>query len=132
MTTGNKIATEPRVADIIDKFQFVLNKGSKDGVNINERYFIYSKGPMIIDPDTGNELEAVEVPKGIVVVKHVQETICVVESDEYTEKEIQKETPSTRHRITWYALGSPLSSVEKTKERKSINVSVGDYARMVW
>ncbi|AWA05295.1 hypothetical protein [Aeromonas hydrophila] len=134
MIIGKIKKNDLRVANVLDEYQFVLNKGSKDGISANERYFIFSKGPMIIDPETNEELEAVEVPKGIVKVKHVQERICVVESDEYIEKEI-KNNRDYNNSAMWAAAIARVgvaSSVETTKIRKPINVDVGDYARIIW
>lgn len=79
---------EIKVAKVIDKYRLVLNKGRHD-INEGDRFLIYSTGEMIYDPDTKEELESVEIPKGIVVVTNVQDRISFAESDEYIKNEKQ-------------------------------------------
>lgn len=61
-----------KVAAILSKRALVLNVGSGDGVEIGTRFVILnSKGVDVLDPDTGEVLGTVEVPKTIVKVVRV-------------------------------------------------------------
>lgn len=118
-----------KVAKVIDQFRLVLNKGSQHGIREGERYLIVEKGEMIYDPDTKQELEAVEIPKGIVVVKNVQAVISFVESDEFIEKETQLQRDRSHFII---GARSNIPKSELTKEMKQLkSPRVGDLARKV-
>jgi hypothetical protein len=71
---------EARIALVLSKFRIVLNKGSNDGVQINDKFLVYGIGIDIIDPDNGESLGALEIVRGRGKVVHVQERACTVES----------------------------------------------------
>lgn len=61
-----------KVAAILSKRELVLNVGRDDGVEIGTRFVILNnKGVDVLDPDTGEILGTVEVPKTIVKVVRV-------------------------------------------------------------
>lgn len=80
-----------KVVNIIDKFTVVMNKGAKDGVKANDKFLVITLGEIITDPDTGEELEKLEIVRGKVKVIHPQERISTLRSCEYEKSKDQKE-----------------------------------------
>jgi hypothetical protein len=68
-----------KVAQIIDSFTLVINAGLADGLRKGTVVMIYDIGPHIIDPDTGDDLGALEIVKGTGVISHIQDRIATVE-----------------------------------------------------
>jgi hypothetical protein len=61
-----------KVAAILSKRELILNIGSEDGVEVGMQFVILnSKGIDVTDPDTGQVLGTVEVPKTVVKVVRV-------------------------------------------------------------
>lgn len=61
-----------KVAAILSARELILNVGSRDGVEIGMRFAILnSQGVNITDPDTGDTLGSVEVPKTVVKVVRI-------------------------------------------------------------
>ncbi len=77
-----------KVAHIVDETRVILNIGEKQGVKLNQIFLIYQEGDEVFDPDTKESLGKVELPKGRVVVEHVQEKMAIAA----TEKKAQDET----------------------------------------
>jgi hypothetical protein len=78
--------TYPKVVKVINKFKVVLNKGRKDGIREGQRFRLIERtNEELRDPDTGEFLGYLEIPKGEGVVIHTTETTSVLESD-YWEK----------------------------------------------
>lgn len=71
-----------KVAKVINQFKVVINIGSDDGIEIGQRFLIYSiSEDDIKDPETGESLGNLEIVKGTGVVTHVQDKMATVESD---------------------------------------------------
>lgn len=70
-----------RVAQVITPYQLVLNAGSDDGVQYGDQFVIYTLGKTIVDPETGEELEPIQIIRGRGRVIHIQRTICTIDSD---------------------------------------------------
>lgn len=85
-----------KVVSISDEFNVIINKGSESGIAIGDKFLIISLGEIIVDPDTQEELEQLEIVRGKAVVTHVQEKISTLQSCEYEkspdEREIKKVT----------------------------------------
>lgn len=85
-----------KVAEMLDDYIVVINAGSEDGIKDGCVVMLYEMGGMIKDPDTGEELDELEIVKGTGVVTHVQPHIATVESN-MTENEpkriIKKQKP---------------------------------------
>ncbi|GAB3785887.1 hypothetical protein [Dyella agri] len=85
-----------KVVATTDRFTIVMNRGSEHGVNNGDKFLIVGIGPVIIDPDTQEELERLEIVRGKVSVFHVQEKISSARSCEFERssdvKEIKKVT----------------------------------------
>lgn len=86
------------VAQVIDDYHVVLNRGNVQGVKEGDRYQIYYLGDEdIIDPETEKSLGKLEYIVGIGKVTNVQDYMCVLESCEYAKgrtKKIVKRTNS--------------------------------------
>jgi hypothetical protein len=70
-----------RVASVQSEFDLVLNVGSNEGINVGQRFLVYSLGEEVLDPETGESLGTLEVISGTGKVVHVQERLCVLRSD---------------------------------------------------
>lgn len=74
---------ELRVSYIIDKAQLVLNVGARDNIQPDQRFLIYGLSDKdIIDPATGNSLGRLELVRGTGTVSYIQDTMCIIESDD--------------------------------------------------
>ena len=70
-----------KVVKVISPYQVVITGGLDGGLKKGQRVLIYDIGDMILDPDTGEELEALEVIRGTGKIIHIQSKIATVESD---------------------------------------------------
>lgn len=75
--------TEPKIAKILDEYNLVLNKGKNDNIEIGQEYLVYQQTEEIIDPDTGDILECLFVPKGKGIIIRVQDKISILRSHEW-------------------------------------------------
>jgi hypothetical protein len=131
------IDTLARVASVIDDYTIILNKGSADGVQRNDKFLIYGVGEDIFDPETGENLGSLETVRGTARVEHLQERICTVRSNQIVKtpgrKRIIEHTP--RSGSLSLALGMGGNAREEIEYDESIedkeleNPEVGDYAR---
>lgn len=85
-----------KVVSVRDRFTVVTNMGSENGIVIGDKFLIVGLGEVIIDPDTQEELEQLEIVRGKAVVTHVQPKISTLQSCEYEKssdiREIKKVT----------------------------------------
>jgi len=70
-----------KIAKILDKYTYVIDGGTYDKVKKGQKCYIYIKGESIDDPDTGDSLGNLEIPKLYCTVTHVQDNISVIQSD---------------------------------------------------
>lgn len=114
---------EGKVANIIDDYRVVINKGSNDGVRVGQRFLILTIGEEIKDPDTKESLGKIEVIKGKGEVTHVQERMATLQT---TDTHEIKRQPSG---IGLFAIAQ---SQEVTREPKAfISPEIGDIARLI-
>lgn len=79
------------VAQVLDDFHVVLNRGNAHKVKEGDKYQIYYLGNEdIIDPETNKSLGKLEYIVGIGKVTNVQENMCVLESCEYAKGHTKK------------------------------------------
>lgn len=127
-----------KVARILGDEEVVLNVGSEDGVEEDMEFVIFSESDHIIDPDTGEDLGAIEIVKGRVEVYHVMEKISRARTLTY-----QVRVPSPYER-TFLGMGRLLAPDYETRRRKlqvgedqvspldeDLAVRVGDKGRSV-
>lgn len=107
-----------KVAEKIDDFTIVINRGKIDGLHIGDVFLIYRQGKNIIDPETGKSLGILEIIIGKGKVIHVQEKMATLESATYiipsTEKTVTEEE---REKNPFYYDYNPFGlNVGKTKK----------------
>ncbi len=80
-----------KVVSISDKYTVVINKGSDQGVQVGENFLVVGIGDVITDPDTGEELDKLEIVRGHVIAEHVQPKIATLKSNQYEYSEDERE-----------------------------------------
>ncbi|WP_336986654.1 hypothetical protein [Altererythrobacter aquiaggeris] len=74
--------TLPRVVKVIDDSTVVINRGTREGLKLGEKFLIYGEGGEIVDPDTGEDLGMIELVRGLVKITHLQEKLATARSIE--------------------------------------------------
>ena len=118
-----------KVVQIISPYKVVINAGSDADLRKGQRFLVYTLGEMIKDPDTGEDLEQVEIVKGTGVLAHLQKKIATLESD------MEEETPITiKQRSTLGGMGNFFGDTEETELRREEvpfeEPQVGDFVRL--
>lgn len=70
-----------KVVQIISPYKVVINGGSDAGLKKGQRFLVYALGEIVKDPDSGEDLEQIEIVKGSGVLTHLQKKIATIESD---------------------------------------------------
>ena len=116
-----------KVADIITNTKIVLNIGSDDGASCGDIYQIFTLGKEIIDPDTGDALEKVEIIRGVGKVTHVQKKICTIDSNEFEKRQVTKRKNSA------YNFSSNPEEITYVREQKPFEkIQIGDNAICIY
>lgn len=69
---------EGKVAQVLTNRELVLNVGEDQGVEVGMRFAVLnSKGISVTDPDTGEEIGSVELPKTVVKIVRTQERLSI-------------------------------------------------------
>lgn len=131
------IDTLARVARVIDDYTVILNKGAADGVQRNDKFLIYGVGEDIIDPETGENLGALETVRGTVRVQHLQERVCTVRSNQIVKIPGRKRTIERKSGTGSLSLalgmgGAAREEIEydgSVEDKELEKPAVGDYAR---
>jgi hypothetical protein len=128
-----------KVVRILSDEEVVLNVGREDGVKENMEFVIFLESDHVYDPETGEDLGAIEIVKGRVGVYHVMDKMSRARTLTY-----QVYVPSLPATVKW--LGSALYSEThvETRRRKlkvpesqvqplavDLVVRIGDKARSV-
>lgn len=129
-----------KVIKVIDDYTVVINLGSENStIKDGDKFLIVGLGDVISDPDTGEELEQLEIIRGKANVIHIQSKISTIESFEYEKshdvKEIKKviSRPNKALGSIGYYFNQEQDSVTETiKPGKEIlkilqDVKVGDF-----
>ncbi len=117
-----------KVVQIISPYKVVINAGSDAGLKKGQRFLVYALGDMIRDPDSGEELERVEIVKGTGVLAHLQDKIATIKSD------MEEKTPTTiKRRSNLRGMSHIFGNTEETEiNREEIpfdEPQVGDLVR---
>lgn len=123
------MAEQFKVVKIVSPYQVVINGGLETGLRKGQRFLIYALGEMITDPDTGEELEQLEIVKGTGKIVHLQNRIATVESD------MTEETPRTIKRTsglgTMRTIFGDTEVTELSRSEKAFEEpQIGDLARL--
>jgi len=121
---------EAKVAHVESSTRIVINRGGEHGVREGERYLIYSLGPNIKDPDTGDPLGQLEVVKGRGSVIHAMDKMATIETESRTVTVKRKTIPGPFASIA--NLLGPQEVVEETVPGEEFyDVQPGDMARLI-
>jgi hypothetical protein len=119
-----------RVVKVLDKLTVVLNRGSRDGVDIADKFLIFGMGDEVFDPDTGENLGTIELVRGRVRVTHVQEKVCTAMTNETVKIPGRKRVVERRGMTIMGFPGREEIEEDHSFEDKPLeNATVGDYAR---
>jgi hypothetical protein len=86
-----------KIVHINDKFNVVIGKGSESGLKIGAKFLIVRLGDSILDPDTNEIIEQLEIVKGKAHVTHLQDKLATLSSYEYDTTEETKEIIKTKN-----------------------------------
>ncbi|MGX8884024.1 hypothetical protein ACWWD9_12520 [Methylovorus sp. SPW-M1] len=124
-----------KVASVRDSYTIIISKGSEHGVKSGDKFLIVGLGEVIKDPDSGEDIEQLEIVRGKAIAKHVQNKVTTLESCEYYKssdvREIKKVTTKTSGALSIF--GPQDSVTESIKPGESMlqkfeGVKVGDFA----
>jgi len=122
-----------KVVNVQDKYTVVINAGKEKDVKIGEKFLLVGLGETIIDPDTQETLEQLEIIRGKVVVTHVQNKIATVKSIEVERtsdtKEIKKVSNKGNAYVAFMGAQDTVTETIKPGEERIKpleNVNVGD------
>lgn len=116
------------VANIINEYKLVINRGNEHNIRLGQRFLIYSlSDEEIIDPITNEPLGYLEIVKGTGKVINVQERISVIESDktEISNRKIIKKGS------LYSFLGDAVEEIESPQRVPFELVQVGDKAKPI-
>ena len=119
-----------KVVSVVSPFQIVINAGAETGLRMKQKVMIYAIGEMMTDPDSGEELEHLEIVKGTGRIIHLQGKISTVKSD------MVEETPRhIKRRTTLGSFSAVLGPSEETEIVKEdipfIEPQIGDWVRFL-
>jgi len=128
------IGIEGKVAEIVDEYTVVINRGQEHGVEEDMRFVIYEPGEEIKDPETDESLGKFEYVKAKVEVVNVQEKFSTAKTYEtYTRPFGLGINIAAMLREQRVPLELPLDEETKRKlpERQRTSVKIGDLVRQV-
>lgn len=121
-----------KIAQIIDEYTVVINRGRENGVEEGMRFIIYEMGDEIIDPDTKQPLGNFEIVKLKVKVINVNIKFSTAISDEIID------APSSFGSLSRLSISSltkelPLDSETRLKliRPRREGVTIGDSVRQI-
>jgi len=100
--TGTRLAKVVHVVDPDATYapvEVVINRGTRNGVKLGDRFLVFGEGPHITDPDTGRDLGQLELVRGRGEVVHVQEHLATIRT-------IERRRTRPAKRITREAVGA--------------------------
>ena len=127
-----------KVVSITDEFTIVISAGSEQGIREHQRFLIVGLGPMVVDPDTGVELEALEVVRGRAETEHVQSRIATLRSIDAISTPDSREVTRVSSKgvavLSSFMGGGPQETVTEivkpgiSKTRPFKGIKIGDFA----
>lgn len=119
-----------KVALVQDDFRVVLNAGSDDGVSEDMEFVIYSPGDEVFDPETKESLGHLEKVKGRVEIIHVQPTMAVGRSSQFTEQKYPVQNALSIFANNALGAGERQYDIRQVR-RKLTGVEIGDFVRRI-
>jgi hypothetical protein len=123
-----------KVVQVQDKYTVIINAGSERGLRIGSLFLIVGLGGTIVDPDTNEELERLEIVRGKAEVTHVQSKIATLRSAEYERasdvKEIKKVTSRGGSIISFMPQDTVTELIKPGEEhiKELKGAQIGDFA----
>ena len=122
-----------KIVSIIDPYKLVLNVGTNENVKIGMKFSVFSiSEDDIIDPTTQESLGKLEIPKGTGNVIHVQNKMCIIESNQYKQSINRIITKKEKPPVAISSFFEPTTVTEEIPQEKYQipfdDVSVGDTA----
>ena len=110
-----------KVVEVLNEYTVVINKGSDSEVKNGDKFLIVGIGDIIKDPETGEELEQLEIVRGRATVLHVQNKISTLGSCDYEREEDRREIKKIK-KVRKHVAGFPFlaQSPEEITETESI------------
>jgi hypothetical protein len=72
-----------KIIKILDNTRVIVDLGFEDGIKQSMKFFVYSEGEEIKNPETNEVLGKIELVKHRLKVVHIQETFSIMASDQY-------------------------------------------------
>jgi hypothetical protein len=127
------VGIEGKIAEIIDEYTVVINRGHEHGVEEDMRFVIYEPGEEIKDPDTDEALGNFEYLKAKIEVVNVQEKISTAKT--YETHTVTMSAIQALTLIQGQTRRNELPLDEETKrrlpERRRTLVQIGDLVRQI-
>lgn len=123
---------EGKIIRIVGESEFIINVGIEAGVKPGMRFIVYEMGEHIIDPETGEDLGAIENVKGRLEVKHAQDKMSRAVTGTYV---VDNQSPlysglfTTTSVTKKYHLEVDTSQVQPLDE--VLQIRIGDLVRSV-
>lgn len=112
-----------QIVEILDNFTYVINKGLLAGVRKGQKCYIYIIGKEIIDPNSGEKLGYLEIPKAYCTVTHAQDNMSVIQSDD---------APSPLKSIWGLNIKLGYDYFERNMTEDIKKIMIGDYVKIVY
>ena len=121
-----------KIAKIISTTELVINAGSKQNINVGDKFQIIDKvgSEPVIDPDTGENLGTLDIIKGIVEVTTVYPNMSIVQSERAINPLLQS-SMGVAQSLSPYQVRKDLN-VDKAQitggasENKNVPIKIGD------
>ena len=123
-----------KIAKIISTTELVINAGSKQNINVGDKFEIIDKvgSEPVMDPDTGKSLGTLDIIKGMVEVTAVYPNMSIVQS-ERTISPLLQASVGVAQSLSPYQVRTDLN-VDKTQitggapENENVPIKIGDVA----
>lgn len=125
---------EIKIAKIISTTELVINAGSKQNINVGDKFQIIDKvgSEPVMDPDTGKSLGTLDIIKGMVEVTAVYPNMSIVQSERNINPLLQSSMGVTQS-LTSYQVRKDLN-VDKSQitggapQNENVPIRIGDIA----
>ncbi|MGE8152580.1 hypothetical protein ACQKP5_15200 [Pseudomonas vancouverensis] len=122
-----------KVASVRDGHTIVIAKGTDAGVKEGDLFLVVGLGDVILDPDTGETLEQLEVVRGKAKVIHAQTKVSTLQSSELTKsddiREVKRVSSNTSAVLGIFGGSTVTESIKPgtSKLKEFDRVKTGDY-----
>ena len=131
------IATQIDLATVVvvndESWTVAINRGTKHGVKLGDRFLVFGYGPEIVDPGSHENLGRIELVRGRGEVFHVQENLATMRSIERRRAKPGKRIVREESRMLGLGLGGRTveEHLDEDQDLPFENVVVGDLAKRI-